>query len=44
MSRAFWDAVTNYWSILVLLPAVLLLMAVLAAITRYWDDRSSRRR
>jgi hypothetical protein len=38
-----WDIVLDYWTVTIFLPTVLLLIALLAIITRISDRRSERR-
>jgi hypothetical protein len=44
MPHAFWDFVFDHWSVTLLLPAVLLLMAALAFPTRVMDEREEPNR
>ncbi|MGE3286091.1 MAG: hypothetical protein AB7J32_08310 [Pseudonocardia sp.] len=43
-SREFWDFVGDHWSVTILLPTILLVIALLAVVTRVWDKREARRR
>lgn len=38
--KTTWDIVLDYWTVTIFLPAVLLLIATLAIITRISDRRS----
>jgi hypothetical protein len=38
--KTTWDIVLDYWTVTIFLPAVLLLIAMLAIITRISDRRS----
>ncbi len=38
-----WEIVLDYWTVTLFLPAVLLLIALLAIITRISDRRAERR-
>ncbi len=38
-----WEIVLDYWTVTIFLPAVLLLIVLLAIITRISDRRSERR-
>ncbi|MHA6627315.1 hypothetical protein ACU61A_17905 [Pseudonocardia sichuanensis] len=38
-----WEVVLDYWTVTIFLPAVLLLLATLAFITRVMDKKEERR-
>jgi hypothetical protein len=38
-----WELVLDYWTVVIFLPAVLLLLASLAFITRIMDKKEERR-
>ena len=42
-SRPVLDLFVEQWPLLIFVPAVLLLVAVLAAVTRWWDRRDAQR-
>lgn len=43
-SREFWDFVVDHWSVTILLPTILVVIAALAFVTRMWDRHEERRR
>lgn len=42
-SRSLLDLFVEQWPMLILVPAVLVLLAVLAGVTRWWDRRDAQR-
>ena len=39
MGDTVWDIVGDHWTIALFLPAILIVIAILAAITHLWDSR-----
>jgi hypothetical protein len=43
-SRQMLDLFIQHWPLLIFVPTVLILLAVVAVVTRWWDRRDAQRR